>query len=118
MKDDAGSIDDAAQGVALFLVDFIGDGEMEFAEPVFQAVVRVLSFGNLLPDAEEHGSCGTDHGAVGFNSKDRGEVGAEQEIVERGQQTVKAACFGIGGGVLAVFHGSTSGSLLFSIVCR
>jgi len=42
---------------------------------------------------------------VRFDLNDCGETGTEQEIIERGQQSVQTVQAGIGGGVLAALHG-------------
>jgi len=72
----------------------------------------VFSLDYLLLDAKKDGSRSANHSAVRFGLNDGGETGAEQEIIERGQQAVQTAQAGIGGGVLAVLHG-----LVKCIVC-
>jgi len=104
MKDDTRGIDDASQRVALVLLDLSGNREREFSKAVVQAGERVFSLGYLLPDANKHGSRGTNHSAVRFDLNDCGETGTEQEIVERGQKSVQTVQAGIGGGVLAALH--------------
>ncbi len=102
MKDDTGRIDDASQRVALVLVDFLGNCDMESSEAEVQAGERVFSLGYLPLDAKKHRSRSTNYSAVRFDLDDCGETGAEQEIIERGQQAVQTARTGIGGSVLAV----------------
>jgi hypothetical protein len=119
MKYDSGRINDASQRIAFVPIDLMDNFEMEFRKFIRQAGMRVPSLGYLQFDAKKDRSRGTDHSAVRLNLKDCGEVGIEQEIIERGQQAVQAAYFEIAGCVLAAFHrpDPVSGSVLPSIIC-
>src|SRR5271170_7158351 len=120
MKDDTGGIDNAAQRVATIPGDIAGNFNRKLSYSAVEARLRVLSFANLLSDAKKNATRRTNYCVAGCRLKYRGEFGGEQQIIDRGQQTVQAAHVVTSCHVLAAFHSpmNDSGSVMSPIVCR